>query len=143
MFCLDIQELLESNVGRARGKRLVIVSSCIVHDFLENLKELISTNDFVVKTCPEMHHINIIGYKIASFISYSNLKDVSVISVDGSPHCIQLHYIVEDIRNHFIEFNAEHYVFKRGKITRISPEVVKLSRHLARLQKIISSKQNV
>ncbi len=132
-----IRDLLRSNVGRARGKRLVIVSACIADDFPEILKEISTKEAYIVKTCPEAEHINLIGYKIASFISYSNVKEVTTISVEGSPHCIQLHYIVEDIRKHFLEFSVKHYVFNKKELIEIEPSVIKLSRHLGKLKKIL------
>ena len=139
VMVLEIPDLMRSNVGRAKNKRLVIISSCIVQDFPDIVKNFLKDNDYPVKTCPEAEHINMIGYKIASFISYSNINEVAVISVEGSFHCIQLHYIVEDIRKHFLDFEAKHYVLSKGKLVEVRPRTIKISRHLAKLEKILSS----
>lgn len=137
---IDVKDLLSSNVGRARNKRLFIVSSCIARDFPELLKKHVGEEDYVVSTCPEKHHINLIGYKIISFISYSNIKEVTVLSVDGSLHCIQLQYIIENIKKRFFrDIKINHLVFIGGKIIRINEKIIALSRHLSKLQKNLSS----
>ncbi len=138
IIMIEVPDLMRSNVGRAKNKRLVIISSCIVQDFPDIVNNFLKDNDYPVKTCPEAEHINMIGYKIASFISYSNINEVAVISVEGSFHCIQLHYIVEDIRKHFLDFEAKHYVLSKGKLVEVRPRTIKISRHLAKLEKILS-----
>jgi len=137
---LDVKDLLSANVGRAKNKRLFIVSSCIAKDFLDLLESYVSKDDYVVSTCPEQHHINLIGYKIASFISYSNISEVTVLSVDGSLHCVQLQYIIENIRKRFFrDLKVNYLVFSNKKIIRVNEKIITLSRHLSKLQKTLSS----
>lgn len=137
-----IHDLMSSNVGRARNKKLFVVSACIVKDHPELVKELVSDEDHVVSACPEEHHINMIGYKIASFIAYSGIKEVKVLTVDGSLHCIQLHYILENIRKRFFnDLNVQYFVLVNGRVFEISEETVKVSRHFYKLQKSLSTKE--
>jgi hypothetical protein len=82
--------------------------------------------------------MNQAGFKIGSIVKYSGIKKVTTLTVDGSPHCVQLHYCVEDIKRHFApEIETAHYVVEKGEIYEISSEVVKRSRHLSKIQKML------
>jgi len=89
----------------------------------------------VLDVCLEEMHVNHAGFKIASIIRYSAIKRVTALTVDGSPHCVQLHYVIEDIRRHFVtDVETEHFVVERGKVHEVSADAVKRSRHLSKIQ---------
>ncbi len=78
--------------------------------------------------------MNHAGYKLASIIRYSNIRRVTALTVDGSPHCVQLHYLLEDIKRHFVpELLTTHYVIEKGELFSVTPEAVKRSRHLSKI----------
>lgn len=82
--------------------------------------------------------MNQAGFKIGSIVKYSNIKKVTVLTVDGSPHCVQLHYVVEDIKRHFApDIETGHFVMEKGKLFEITADSVKRSRHLSKIQKMI------
>jgi len=134
---MRIRKLLESNVGRARGKKILLVSECIASDCGEILN-MFGEDYLILTICPEAYHINHIGYKLLSFIKYSDVKHVAVLSVEGSYHCLQLHHLVEDIAKHFAEIETKHYVLVGRKIYEICEEAVRTSRHLLRIEKYLS-----
>lgn len=140
--CNDYRQLMRINVGdqtlRDRGK-LLLIGSCmdrypdIVQDFSEKEKDFA-----VLHVCLEETHVNQAGFKIGSIIKYADITDVTVLTVDGSPHCIQLHYVIEDIKRHFApEITTTHYVIEKGAVHEISTDAVKRSRHLSKIQKMI------
>jgi len=140
-FLKEIPRLLESNVGLARNKKLVIISSCILQKNVEILESFSDSDTLILRSCPEAEHWNIIAYKLASFISYSKPKQVIIVSVEGSPHCVQLHHIAEDIKKNFIDYRLEHFVLSKNKLWKISPESVKTSRHLLKIEKLLQKKE--
>ncbi|MDF1538735.1 MAG: 4Fe-4S ferredoxin [Candidatus Thorarchaeota archaeon] len=134
---------MRTNVGdkklREKGK-LLIIGSCMHERFPESVSEFSEKNGgyAVLHVCLEEMHVNQVGFKIASMVRYAQLSSVTVLTVDGSPHCVQLHYVIEDIRKHFTsEINTHHYVVEKGTVSEISPEAVKRSRHLSKIQKMI------
>jgi len=133
---MQIRKLLETNVGRARGRKILLVSECIASDRPEILRQFEDEYIFL-SVCPEAHHINHIGYKLLSFIKYSDVKHIAVLTVEGSYHCIQLHHLLEDIAKHFADIEAKHYVLTGGKIFEISRRAVNISRHLLKVEKQI------
>ena len=95
-----------------------------------------------VHACLEEHHMDHVGYKLASIIKYSNIKEITILTIDGSPHCYQLHAMGQDIRRHFDpEVNVSHYVIEKGEVYEISPQTIIITRHLHRVQKLLNQKE--
>jgi len=138
----EYRYLMRVNVGdqilRDTGK-ILLIGSCvdrfpgIVHDISEREEDFA-----VLHVCLEETHMNQAGFKIGSIIKYAGITDVAVLTVDGSPHCVQLHYVIEDIKRHFApEIKTIHYVIEKGKVHEISADAVKRSRHLSKIQSMI------
>lgn len=138
----ELQYLMRVNVGDRRireHENLLLVGSC-TDRFSDIVREIGKRNGghFTLHVCLEETHANQAGFKIGSIVRYSSIKKVSVLTVDGSPHCVQLHYIVEDIKRHFTpEIEISHFVIEKGKLHEVSPEAVKRSRHLSKIQKML------
>ncbi|TXT54797.1 MAG: hypothetical protein BAJATHORv1_50048 [Candidatus Thorarchaeota archaeon] len=144
----ESQPLMSTNVGaqyiREKGQ-LLLIGTCMMERYPEIVEEFAQRDEgyAVLHICLEESHVNQAGFKIASFVRYSQLKRIVVLSVDGSPHCVQLHFITEDVKRHFIpELEVEHYVVEHGKVHEISPKAVKRGRHLSKIQKMLDSKGN-
>ena len=139
----DKQRLMSINVGdkrlRSKGK-LLLIGSCmdrfpeIVREFSER-----DGGQAVLHVCLEETHVNQAGFKIGSIVKYSGISEVTVLTIDGSPHCVQLHYVVDDVKRHFApEIDTKHFVVEKGKVHEITSDAVKKSRHLSKIQKLIS-----
>ncbi|TFF91662.1 4Fe-4S ferredoxin [Candidatus Thorarchaeota archaeon] len=142
---VDLQHLMRINVGDKRlrdKKRLILVGSCmdrfpeIIKEYSEEMEDAA-----VLHICLEESHINQAGFKIGSIVRYSGIEKIAVLTVDGSPHCVQLHFVVEDVKRHFTpEIEITHYVVEKGKIHEISSQAVKTSRHLSKVQRMLDAK---
>ena len=73
--------------------------------------------------------------KIGGMLRTNKIKKVIFASVDKSPHCIQLHYIQDEIRKVMDIKNIviENYVVADNELTKISPEIISLSKNLKKL----------
>ncbi|MGQ4911456.1 MAG: 4Fe-4S ferredoxin [Candidatus Thorarchaeota archaeon] len=138
------QGLMSINVGdkRLRSRRhLLLIGSCM--DRFPDIVDSVSKEgdgQMVLHVCLEETHVNQAGFKIGSIVRYSGITRVTALTVDGSPHCVQLHYVIEDVKRHFTpEVETAHYVVEKGKVHKISSEAVKRSRHLSKIQKMIDS----
>ncbi|MCK5302814.1 MAG: hypothetical protein KAJ96_06725, partial [Candidatus Thorarchaeota archaeon] len=68
----------------------------------------------------------------------SDMNKVTVLTVDGSPHCVQLHFVVEDLKSHFTQdIETAHFVVEKGKVHQVSPKAVKRARHLSKLESML------
>ncbi len=138
----EYRYLMRVNVGdqilRDAGK-ILLIGSCV--DRFPGIIQEISEREegfAVLHVCLEETHMNQAGFKIGSIIKYAGITDVAVLTIDGSPHCVQLHYVIEDIKRHFApDIKTIHYVIEKGKVHEITPDAVKRSRHLSKIQSMI------
>ena len=118
-----------------RGKKLLLYGSCLD----ENPKYLEGFENYTkLSFCPEKEHINMAFYKLMAMILVA--EELVVITTDGSPHCVQLHYIADEVLLYSSKkFKVRHYVVNEGKIIEVSADDVKLSRYLSKIKKLRSS----
>jgi hypothetical protein len=131
------------NVGdkRLRDKGLLLlIGTCMHSRYPEIVKEFEEKDggQAVLQVCLEETHANQAGFKIGSIVRYSNIKRLTALTIDGSPHCVQLHFLIEDIKRHFTpEVDIAHYVVEKGNVHEISAVSVKRARHLSKIQAMI------
>ncbi len=126
-----------------RNSNLLIVSRCLKAVNPQLFKE-ISKEKVVLTACPEGENVSIYG-KIASIIRSSRPKSITVVSIDGSPHCLQLHAAVNEAVYILGErIPKEHYVVLDGeKLIRISPEAVRVARYLSLVDKLLRKNTDI
>ena len=77
--------------------------------------------------------------KIIGMVVRKKVKNIIFVSVDKSPHCVQLHYIVTELRK-FIsdeEVKIKNYVATENGLEEIPIEVISLSKNLSKLKDIL------
>ncbi|WXG42370.1 MAG: hypothetical protein WED07_16660 [Candidatus Freyarchaeum deiterrae] len=128
--------LLETNAGSkmVRGKDLLFYSVCIEKEHPNIFREF-SEGRTLLWVCLESEHLNMLVYKIASMLRLDEPpRSISVLTVDGSPHCIQLHYAVEEAKKiSGSDIEARHFVLSKGKVEEVTSQTVKKSRYLGKL----------
>ncbi len=135
--------LLSTNVGDAELREkgnVLLVGTCALKRYPSIVEEYAKKDveKAILPVCMEEVHMNHAGYKIASIVRYAHIRKLTALTIDGSPHCVQLHYVVEDIQRHFTpEIETEHFVIEKGEVVRISPTAVKRSRHLSKIERNI------
>lgn len=136
---MEYPRLIDVNVSSKlirTKKRLLIVSKCLAIEHPEVVEKF---RDYAVVTaCPEAEHINMLGFKLFGIVIRNQLDEIAVLTTDGSMHCIQLHYMVEEIARR-IEFRRRHCVYENAKVIEIPPEVVKISRYMSKVAKLYSA----
>lgn len=138
--------ILETNVGDERFRktqRLLFYGTCVPDRYPEIFKEF-AEGRTPVHACLEDLHMDHVGYKLVNVIKYSKIKELTILTIDGSPHCYQLHTLGQDIKRHFTnegEMKIFHFVIEKGKIFEISYQAITLARHLHRVQKLLDQEQ--
>ncbi len=126
-------ELLRTRVNsKTIGSELLVYGSCIMDEYPHALKDYARTQRLHV--CMEEHHINKIAWKIQSIARVKGLKKITVLTVDGSPHCVQLHYAAEDVGKILPGLKIAHEVIAQGEKKSVQAEMVRRSRHLSELR---------
>lgn len=130
-----MKELMKSNIYDCSNK-IIVVGSCLsamqpkVFEILENMKLPI------FELCLEQTHINMAITKILGMIRAKNIKHIIFATVDNSPHCIQMHYIQNEIIKLGFDINFTNYVADNNKLIEISKETISLSKNLSKLSEI-------
>ncbi len=129
-------ELMSTNAKGSfvREQNLLLVGACVLKEHPHIVEDFKGYT--ILSFCPEKEHINMAFYKLVAMMSVA--ASLTVITVDGSPHCVQMHYIVDEVlRYSEKKFPVKHYVVYRGKLLEISPEAVKTSRYLRKVDSLL------
>ena len=126
-------DLIATNVYSGKlSDRVIIHGACIEDDWPEILDE-VGKGMTRLSVCPECIHISTIVEKVASMLAKSDIKELTVLTKDGSPHCIGLHYAVEWARTMSKSNPKLNYcVIEHGKLFHIPESKIKEKRHLSR-----------
>lgn len=131
----SMKDLMKTNCYDVNDT-MIIVGSCLKRmqpEAYDNLKRI---SDNVYDVCLESTHLNMVITKIIGMISRVNIKKIIFASVDKSPHCIQLHYIDNEISKamKLKDMKMIHYVAVDNKLIEISKDTIKMSRSLKELE---------
>lgn len=116
---------------------IYIVSECLV-DINPELISRFNNEGLVLTACPESEGYQHYG-KIA-VIWRSNkkyIKEIRLVTVDGSPHCFTLHASLNEAEYLVGEkIPSRHYVYIDGKLIEIDPNSIRLARYLHIIDKL-------
>ncbi len=122
--------------------KLLIIGRCVEVEHPKILGLDIFRDYAKVSVCLEEEHMNMVGFKLAGVLARSNYEEVAVLTVDGSPHCTQLHYMVEEVfKITGSKSKRRHYVIEDGDLIEVPVEAVKTSRYLSKVAKLLKSRQ--
>jgi len=135
--------LLSVNVGASflrRFKRFLLVGSCVLEEHPQIAKEY-AKGRVCLHICLETFHMNMAETKLACIVQLHQPRELLVLTVDGSPHCLQLHVIAEDLRRYFnLSLEVEHVVIEHGRPIVVSEAAVKTARHLHSIQQLLDER---
>lgn len=120
-----------------KGAHILIVSECLKY-VNSKVWESICRGKVVLEACPEREGQSYYG-KIASIVRSSRPSKITVVTVDGSPHCLQLHAAVNEAIYILGEsIPHEHYVLVDARdLVKISPEAIRVARYLSLVDKLV------
>jgi hypothetical protein len=131
--------LLETNAGSktVQEKNLLFYSVCIENEYPHIFKKF-SEGRTPLWACLELEHINMLVYKIACMLKLDKPpQSISVLTIDGSPHCIQLHYAVDEAKKiSGSNIEVRHFVISKGEVEEVASRTVKKSRYLGSVSSV-------
>lgn len=122
--CFDVPEVM------------IVVGSCLKTMQPEAYKELEKISSDIYEVCLEKDHLNMVVTKMIGMVARKGIKKLVFATVDKSPHCVQLHYIVKELENAMDLSDIEiiDYVAVDNKLVEIPLEIIGLSKNLAKLK---------
>lgn len=136
-----MKDLLKSNIYDC-DEKIIIVGSCLSSVQPLAFQSLQAVGYPIFDVCLEQTHINMVITKVLGMIRAKKISEIIFVSVDKSPHCTQLHYIQDEIVKLGFETKFSNFVAVEGKLVKISPEAISLSKNLAKLQNIQEKNEN-
>jgi len=132
---MSAKPLMETNVYAVKGK-VLIAGACLKDVWPEAFAKLAEDMDQVYTLCLEITHINMAITKLSAIFGTGQVEKMVFASVDRSPHCTQLHYIMHEIERTLKDHvPVESYVVSEGEIVYVPEEAIDLSKTLSKLAK--------
>lgn len=89
--------------------------------------------------CPELHHLDKLGFKLCTIFRIKKVKSLYVLTKDGSPHSMQIPLMVqeavEDIG--FDKANVRYFCLEGGRLYEISDLAIRKARHYSEVEKVL------
>ena len=81
--------------------------------------------------------------KIIGMLARGKIRRIIFASVDKSPHCVQLHYIVKELENaiDISKIDIKNYVAVDNKLIEIPLDVISLSKNLSKIKEELAKKE--
>lgn len=117
---------------------LIVCGSCLSNMDKTAFSKLSEISNNIFFVCLEELHMNMVAHKLASILRTCKVKKLVFVSVDKSPHCVQLHYIRNELEKIMKLENISiiNYVSKNGNLVEINPKTISLSKELAELENL-------
>jgi len=120
-----------------KGKDLLIYSKCLPTEH-PRVFEVVVEGKTALRVCMSEEHLDKVGFKIATIMAYAKPASVTILTMDGSPHCTQLHAVAEQAKRIAqADVNMRHLVIERGVLIEVSSQAVYLSRHLSKIEELL------
>jgi hypothetical protein len=135
-----MKELMKTNIYDV-SDTIIIVGSCLKYMQPEGFRKLNDISDNIYELCLEETHINMAITKVGGMLRTGKIKKLIFVSVDKSPHCIQLHYIQDELKKmmNIENIDIKNYVVINNELEEITPEIISLSKNLSKLKHIINN----
>lgn len=130
-----MKDLLKTNVYDVE-EIMIVVGSCLSSMQPKAYEELEKISNNIYEVCLEKEHMNMVVTKIIGMLARGKVKELIFATVDKSPHCVQLHYVVKELENaiNLENINIKNYVAVDNRLLEIPMEIIGLSKNLAKLK---------
>ena len=132
-----MKELLRSNIYDVT-ETIAIVGSCLKNMQPVGFEKIKEISPNIYELCLEETHINMGITKISGMIRTGKIKNIIFATVDKSPHCVQVHYIRNELEKmmNINDINMINYVVVDDELISIDTNLISLSKSLAKLKNI-------
>lgn len=132
-----MKDLLKSNIYDV-DETIVIVGSCLKNMQPEGFEKIKKISQNIFELCLEETHINMAITKIGGMIRTGKIKNIIFATVDKSPHCVQVHYIRNELEKmmNLDDICITNYVIVDDELIEIDSNVISLSKNMKKLKHI-------
>ena len=122
---------------RSRPK-LLIIGRCLEAEKPWALERFPDDEYAKITVCLEAEHVNHVGFKIAGILARVPFEEVAVLTTDGSMHCVQLHFMLEEIYKLMRpRARRRHFVVRGDEVVEVPAEAVRTARYLSKVASLL------
>jgi hypothetical protein len=131
-----MKDLMRSNIYDV-DETIIVVGSCLKNMQPQGFEKVKELSENIYELCLEETHINMAITKIGGMIRTGKVKRIIFATVDKSPHCVQVHYIRNELEKMMDLKNVtiENYVVVDNELVEIDNDIISMSKALAKLKK--------
>jgi hypothetical protein len=134
----NMRNLLDTSVTSDKIKsRVLVYGTCAAEEHQGVMDEFRDYSSF--RVCMTTSDLEKIAWKLATIVRVKDTKEVAALTMDGSPHCLQLHFALADLKKMFPQLKTKHYVVEKGELLRISERAVRTARHLHEIEDLCNA----
>lgn len=136
-----MKDLLKTNCFDTE-ETMIIVGICLERMQPKAFEELEQISKNIYDVCLEKEHLNMVVTKIIGMVARGKIRKLVFATIDKSPHCVQLHYVIKELENAIDLSHIEviNYVAVDNKLIQIPIEVISLSKNLSKLKEKVDTK---
>ena len=136
-----MKDLIKTNCYDVKDE-MCIIGTCLKNMQKEAYDKLEKEYGIIYEVCLEQTHINMLITKLIGMLSRVKVKKIVFASVDRSPHCVQLHYVENEIRKamNIDDIEVIHYISRDNKLHVIPQDVINISKDLVALKNKLENK---
>lgn len=130
-----IKDLFKTNIYDV-GETIIIIGSCLPNMDKKAFDKLKKITNNIYDLCLEQTHVNMAITKIGGMLRTGKVKKIIFASVNKSLHCVQMHYIQDELNKmmNLKDIEIINYVANNGELINISPSTITLSKNLVELE---------
>ena len=130
-----MKDLLKCNIYDV-NETIIIVGSCLKSMQPEGFEKIKKISPNIYELCLEETHINMAITKIGGMIRTGKIKNIIFTTVDKSPHCVQMHYIRNELEKmmELEDICITNYVIVDNSLIEIDSNIISLSKNLYKLK---------
>lgn len=135
-----MRDLMKTNIYEAE-ETIIVVGSCLKQMQPKGYEKLKNISENIFELCLEQTHINMAITKIGGMLRTGKIKNIIFATVDKSPHCIQVHYIRNELEKmmNLKDINITNYVIIDNELVEINSDVISMSKSLGKLKNIMNN----
>lgn len=131
-----MKDLMRSNIYDV-DDTIIVVGSCLKNMQPQGFEKVKALSENIYELCLEENHVNMAITKIGGMLRTGKVKRIIFATVDKSPHCVQVHYIRNELEKMMDLKNVtiENYVVVDNELVEIDNDIISMSKALAKIKK--------
>lgn len=133
-----MKDLMRSNIYDV-DETIIVVGSCLKNMQPQGFEKIKELSENIYELCLEETHVNMAITKIGGMLRTGKVKKIIFATVDKSPHCVQVHYIRNELEKmmDLKDIVIENYVVVDNELIEIDENIISMSKALAKIKKSI------